>query len=580
MPQKDANSGFDQLAGRIVDAMIERDPVEASWLGIHGENDSLLPDRSRESCQRELAVLQDLLKELTAVREKDLTIDRVVDLRLARGGLTARLLRMQRHPCWRESPCSYVDEAVFGLYSIMLRNYAPARIRGQSLLGRLKEIPRLLDQARANLENPSPILTEAAAMSADGAREFVDTAVKEFIARIDEPRLVAQLERAALDARDAIEAYREWLEGGLMLRSHGDFTIGRPLFDRLLHEQHFLDWDGDELIAIGQRAYVDAMRDLKRVSLRIDPGKPWSKVVEKLKETHPDSGDIVRTYASEMERAHAFVRRKGLVTLPAGESIDVVPTPGFARPMLPYAAYLPPAPFEAEQKGTFWVTTVDESGDLSHRESQLRGHTTYGIAVTALHEAYPGHHLQHAQANQLKGHKLRHFFPSTVFEEGWALYCEEMMYAQGFYHDDRERMLQLKDLVWRACRVIIDVELQSGRMGFNEAVNFLVRKAHVERPNAVSEVRRYCANPTQPMSYVAGKVQIQELLDDYRAMKGSRFELREFHDELLSHGTIPVELIRMEMGIPRRELSPRERRRGRSPSHPARNQEPEGIGVA
>jgi uncharacterized protein (DUF885 family) len=126
------------------------------------------------------------------------------------------------------------------------------------------------------------------------------------------------------------------------------------------------------------------------------------------------------------------------------------------------------------------------------------------------------------------------------------------MYQQGFYREDRSRLLQLKDLLWRACRVIIDVELQTGRMGFNEAVTFLVRKAHIERPNAVGEIRRYSAHPTEAMSCVAGKVQIEELLEDYKVARGDQFDLHAFHDDLLSHGTIPVELIRMEMGIPKR----------------------------
>jgi uncharacterized protein (DUF885 family) len=579
MPQSEANAAFDRLADRIVDAMVELDPVEASWLGIHGSNDARLPDRSRGACERFFATLQNLLKELNAVREKDLSVDRLVDLRLARGGLTARLLRLQRHPCWREAPGSYVDDVVFGLYSLMIREYAPAAKRAKAILGRMGDAPQLLAQARVNLDNPSPIFTEAATLSAKGAIDFIDTAFKGFIARIEEPRLQAQLEKAAAETRGALESYREWLEGSLMPRSKGEFTIGRPLFERLLMEEHVLDWSADDLIAIGQRVYQETMREMKRVAARIDPSRPWSKVVENLKREHPRAEEIVQIYASEMKRAQTFVQKKGLVTTPEGESIQVVPTPEFARPMFPYAAYLQPAPFELEQKGTFWVTTVDEKADAAHRDAQLRGHATHGIAVIALHEAYPGHHMQQVRANQLPGHRLRHLFPSSSFAEGWALYCEDLMYTHGFYTDDRARLLQLKDLLWRACRVIIDVELQTGRMGFNEAVTFLVRKAHIERPNAVAEVRRYCANPTQPMSYVAGKIQIQELLEDYRAAKGNRFDLREFHDELLSHGTIPVELVRVEMGIPRREPADRRRRRGRPATRPATAEEAEGVVV-
>jgi uncharacterized protein (DUF885 family) len=244
------------------------------------------------------------------------------------------------------------------------------------------------------------------------------------------------------------------------------------------------------------------------------------------------------------------VRRKKLVTFPPGETIEVVPTPAFARPVIPYAAYLTPAPFETEQKGLFWATPPDSSLSKKEQAEVLADHSKPSLAITALHEAYPGHHLQLAIANRLD-RRLRFLYTTSVMAEGWALYCEEMMYEQGFYKSPASRLLQLKDLLWRACRVTLDVSLHTGAMTFEEAVDFLVTKAKLQRPNAAAEVRRYCATPTQPQSYVVGKLLILELLDDYKAARGDGFKLKTFHDELLSHGTIPVDLIRKEMGIPR-----------------------------
>ncbi len=310
----------------------------------------------------------------------------------------------------------------------------------------------------------------------------------------------------------------------------------------------------------------EILREMKRVAARIDSTKPWSKVVEDLKSEHPAEGEILASYRSAMDRARTFVAQRMLVSYPEDASIEIVPTPEFARPLFPYAAYLPPGPFEDEQKGLLWVTTIDPSVGASHRQSLLKGHASAGIAVTALHGAIPGHHLQSCRANQLKDRKLRFLFPSSTFVEGWALYCEEMMYRNGFFTNDRARLLRMKDLLWRACRVIIDVGLQTGRMGFNEAVNFLVRKAHVERPNAVTEVRRYCSSPAQPMSSVAGKLLIEQLLEDYEVSHGDAFDLRIFHDELLSHGAIPVDLVRLEMGIPARKMAGFRRRRSVQPN--------------
>lgn len=548
-----ANEEFDLVSERTARALLDLDPVEATRLGIHGKNDSHLPDRSAEACEREAAAWQDLLRDLSAFRERDLTTDRAVDLRLARGGLTCRILELHRRPQWKCAPQRYVNDVANGVYSLILRGFAPAPERAQALLGRLSETPALLAHARENIENPPAIFTETASMEAAGVVRFFDTGLKGFIDSIEDARLRPRLENAAAAARAAMDGYRDWLDGAMMGKSAGDFAIGRHLYDRLLVEQYALPWTSADLVVLGQNVYQETMREMKRVAARIQSGVPWSKVVENLKMVRPEDGDLISAYRREMERARDFVRRTCLAgALPEGEEVEVVETPPFARPIVPFAAYQPPAPFESMQKGTFWVTTVDPTLPLGRREKLLRGHGRYAIGIQALHDAYPGHHLQLVRANQLKERKLRFLFASPLFSEGWALYCEGMMYRSGFHEDDRVRLLQLKNLLWRACRVIIDVELQTGRMGFNEAATFLARKGHIERPSAVAEVRRYCANPTQPMCYIAGKAQIEELFEDARSHLGDSFDPHAFHDSLLGHGTIPIELIRLEMGIPRR----------------------------
>jgi len=127
--------------------------------------------------------------------------------------------------------------------------------------------------------------------------------------------------------------------------------------------------------------------------------------------------------------------------------------------------------------------------------------------------------------------------------EGWALYCEEMMYEQGFYEDAITRLFQLKDTLWRACRVVLDVKLHLNLISFDEACNFLSERARLEKVNAQKEVNRYTLSPTQPMSYLVGREEIRRLRESVKAMKPGVFNLKRFHDWLLSHGSVPVGLI-------------------------------------
>ena len=251
-----------------------------------------------------------------------------------------------------------------------------------------------------------------------------------------------------------------------------------------------------------------------------------------------------------MKRAKRFVIEHRLVDIPEGERIDVVATPEFARPTIPYAAYISPAPYEEQQRGIFWVTPVGKDKTPEQMEEQLRGHSTYGIVVTALHEAYPGHHLQISIANLLRDRPLRSMLSTSIFVEGWALYCEQMMAEQKFYDDDKVMLLQLKDQLWQSCKVLLDVGLHTKGWSYMQGLKFLVNKAKLERPNAEAEVRRYCQTPTQPMSNTIGKLQVQQILADYKASRGVAFSLRQFHNELIRHGSLPFKQVRQLMGLP------------------------------
>lgn len=562
MPLKSADAAFDRVADEVLKSLLDLDPVRATWSGAGETYDGRLPDRSAKACENAVSTMQALRNELGAFREKELSPDRVVNLRLAKGGLNARVQRMQKQQAWKSSPCTYLEDIFLGIYALLMKNDSPTETVVKALEGRLRQAPAHLDVARTNLENPSPIFTESATLGSKGALEFFDTVLTKFVESVDEPGARKSLTEALAHARASVSDFIGWLEGDLMPRSAGEFAAGRSLFERLLADEHQLHTTSEDLIAIGQRIYQDALRDLKKVAARIDPDNPWSKVVENLKLDCLEEDQILSTYRSEVERARAYVKERGLVTVPDGESVEVVPTPEFARPKTPFASYLNATMSSGgDWKGRFWVTTIDQTVDEIHRESLLKGHTLPSISVTALHETYPGRHLQMIRTGQLRGHRLRHLFGSNLFSEGWALYSQDMICDDGFCDSDRMRMFQLKDLLWRACRVIIDVGIQTGKMGFNEAISFLVRKAHVERQHAVADVRSYCADPTRPMSGVIGKTQIEELLQDYKVARGSSFDLKTFHDELLSHGAIPIELIRMEMGIPHTRGAGRRHRR-------------------
>jgi uncharacterized protein (DUF885 family) len=286
------------------------------------------------------------------------------------------------------------------------------------------------------------------------------------------------------------------------------------------------------------------MADLAR---EMDPDKMVAEMIEESKQDHPKAGELLDVYRQAMDEARQVVIDRDIVSIPKGEQIRIEPTPAFVRPIIPYAAYMPPGFLEPDQEGIFVVTPVDEDADPEQAEQRLRGHPLASIPVTALHEAYPGHHLQLTFANQVGSlpRKLGGFL-STLFIEGWAFYCEELMEELGYINQPIQKLARLQAQLWRAARIVLDVSLHTGEATVEEAIDFLVEQAGLERDDATAEIRRYTQTPTQPQSYLMGKLQILEIVEEYKRHSPDA-SLREMHDAILSCGSLPPRLMRMAL---------------------------------
>jgi uncharacterized protein (DUF885 family) len=271
------------------------------------------------------------------------------------------------------------------------------------------------------------------------------------------------------------------------------------------------------------------------------------ELVEEMKKGHPPADRLLDTYRAAMMSARRFVIEQDLVTIPPDEELTIVETPAYMRNQIPYAAYMPPGLLEAEQEGIFVVTPVDPDAPPEEQEEKLRGHSYDKLPITALHEAYPGHHLQLVVANLNKSlPQLFGGYLSSLFVEGWAFYCEEMMEQQGFLQKPVQRLSRLQDQLWRAARIIVDVSLHTGQMGYEEAVQFMIEKANLEPSDARVEVNRYTQSPTQPMSYLMGKHEIMQIVEEYQA-RYPEHSLKQMHDALLQSGSLPPRLMRRSL---------------------------------
>jgi uncharacterized protein (DUF885 family) len=539
----ETSRSFKALREEFVEVTLRHDPVAATMAGIH-DYDHQLPNDSPEGFRDRIAWLRDFEQRVDAsVSEGELDAAERVDRALLKARIAAIRCDLENIRTHTHNPARYPETALRGVFLLMARSFAPPDERKEAALARLMAIPDYLDAARANLEQVPEVFVGLASEITMTGPAFVDEVTRALLRGFAGE--AERIEHAGERARMGFLRFQNFVDHELRKRAAGTFAIGESWMNWKLEREHLLAMDCAALEQFGwdEIARVGAL--LEDEARKIDPRRSWREQVAAAKRRHPEALRLRDAYEAEVERARRFVEDRRLAPIPDGK-LEIIDTPVFERAITPYAAYLPPAPFDSEQTGCFFVTPVDPSRPREEQEQQLEGHCYAGLPLTVLHESYPGHHLQLLHSNRC-GSRLRRLAESSVFAEGWALYCEELMYEQGFFADPVTRLFQLKDLLWRACRVVIDVQLHTGRMSLEQAVEFQVDRAMLERVNAVAEVKAYAQNPTQPMSYLVGKKMLLEMRDEARRRAGWRFNLHDFHAALLASGTVPPALVREEL---------------------------------
>ena len=541
------SAALDRIVDSYVSTLLADYPVFATFLGVH-DHDAELGEFGAAAQEEKNDHLKGLLSELESLSLDDEPLEARIDTAALRASLRHSVFEHEELRTHEFKPIEYVGTALSGCNELVLGDFAPLPDRARSLLGRLEQIPGVLRSMRENIRQSPAVFATVGAEIARGGVGFVTAVVPGITEEV--PSLRTDLERASAAAGEAFGEAADYLEE-LAEGSDVPFHVGRERYEWLLREYHMLDMDSAELRELGRRMLAETREKMADVAREIDPGRTTHEIIEDLKCDHPSAGGLREQYTSEMARAREFVLEHDLVSIAEGEELEVIDTPVFLRKILPYAAYHPAGPLEKKQRGLFYVTPVDDSLTPEEQEKQLRGHSVHTIPIIALHEAYPGHHLQLVRSN-LGRRKARKFLWNTVFIEGWALYCEEMMKDAGFYSSAKTRLGQLKETLWRAARVVVDVGLQLGEMTVDDAIEFMVSEVELERINATAEVKRYTGNPTQPSSYLVGKLAILSIRERYEARAGSAFDLKMFHDELLDTGSIQPALVEASLGF--REL--------------------------
>lgn len=260
-------------------------------------------------------------------------------------------------------------------------------------------------------------------------------------------------------------------------------------------------------------------------------GERVQQLAKRPDQLYPDTDEgraqILRDYQTIIDQISAGLADR-FAKMPKA-TVEVKRVPEFSEKTAPGAYYQGPS-MDAKRSGAFFANLRDVS-EIPR----------FGMRTLAYHEAVPGHHFQIARAQEMTDLPMfRRFVPFTVYAEGWALYAEQVAWEAGFQQDPLDNLGRLQAEMFRAVRLVVDTGMHSQRWSRERSIEYMSRYTGMGESEVVAEIERYLVLPGQALAYKVGMLKILELRAKAQRALGDRFDLRAFHEVVLSSGSVPI----------------------------------------
>jgi uncharacterized protein (DUF885 family) len=501
-------------------------------------------------------------------------LDDQIDMEILQEGIDLELLYLREIREWEWDPrlhdsFPYYDPReilAVRMADLIHGNYAPAAERFRALTGQMKELPELLRQVKGHLKKPAPVYTRHAIEDNRGRIEFFKGEVADFLANTGEvpPTLRVEAQSAYQGALSALGDFQKFLEQDLLPRSNGDWRLGADRFHKKFPLALATETTPEVAVARAETAFKVARGELFQAAVYLHkelfPGKPAAEtstnpavqarliraVFEELSRDHPGATELVEAHRKNLMGLREFIEAHHLLRLPSPDTLAVKEMPPFKRG-ISAAEYLAPGVLDPNPKwqATYYVDPVDPSWPPQQLDSYLRANNTYEVQLTAIHEAYPGHHTQFSYSRR-NLNPLRAVLWNAPMVEGWAVYGENLMTRLGYGggKNIRYQFFARRGDMIVATNVLLDVRLHCGQMSETEAVRFMVEEGFQEQAEAEKKLVRAQLDSTQLSQYFLGYDEILQLERDYRIWKKEQFQQQEFDEGLIGHGSVAVKFLR------------------------------------
>jgi hypothetical protein len=527
-------SEFVGLAERIVDSILRSSPEIAQGAGDH-RIDSELVDFSPGAVGQTVTMLGDASDALAQIDPDELDAAEQVDFEILNAYVDRRRFELTEVREHEWNPLSHNPGPL--LFALIARDTAPLDERLAHLGKRLAAVPDAMSTARATLRDCPHIHLETAVGQFAGAAALVRN-------EIPGGGLAKEAEAAgaALDEMSAWARARA-ADGG----AGRDPRLGRRLWEARLWHTLDTEMSASNVLAAAQKFVAEVSDQLRETAAAYAGGMPNDETVRRafaqLGQDRPDNWTIVGLARDCLTETTAFVREHDLVSL-VDDRCDVIELPEFARGVA--VAYCDaPGGLETADVPTFYGISPPPADWLPARvESFYREYNNDSVRNLTVHEAMPGHFLQLAHSRRYRGStRTRALCSSGPFAEGWATYAEEMM-ADAGYGGLPVRLQQLKMALRMSINALLDQHVHCDGMTEAEAMALMVDRGFQEEGEAAGKWRRAQLSSTQLSTYFVGYAELKTIV----SARPPEVTARDWHDRMLSYGTLPPRHLRTLMG--------------------------------
>jgi Bacterial protein of unknown function (DUF885) len=545
-PSVAARAAWAGYAARFIEDYFKANPFFAVQSGRH-EFDGQMTDLSAEGIAKEIERLKKTRGEAAAFDATLLTPEQRFERDYVLSVIDIDLFWMDRARFPFTNPAWYANQIDPEVY--LSRDYAPLEKRLKGYIGYAQAIPQIAADVRANLKMPMPkTLLERGIDAFGGYAQFYRTDVSKVFASVQDPQAQKDLAAADTAAAKAMDDLKTYLVSQRKTATDA-YALGEPLFLDMLKSTEQVDVPTAELTAIGRADLERNTQALKDACAQYLPKGTVRACIDKMS-SHKPKGGPVEAARAQLTDLRAFIVAKQIVTIPGDEQALVAEAPPYNRGN---AAYINiPGPYDKGVASTYNISPPDPRWSAKERAEYIPG--VADLLFTSTHEVWPGHFLQFLHANRNPS-KIAALWVGYAYAEGWAHYCEEMMWDEGLGNGDAETHIgQLANALLRDVRFISAIGLHTQGMTVAESEKLFRDNAFSDPGNARQQAARGTYDPGY-LNYTLGKLMIRKLRADWMAKQAGSSAgaadqakaLQAFHDKFLSYGGPPIPLVRKYM---------------------------------